>query len=76
MRATLSMACTCGAGPFRDDDLTLSDAGLIRTWTMVHQAPGHTITATVVASYDDAPSRPAALRLGLIRLASHLFPAL
>lgn len=61
MNATLTMSCACGLDGFNDDDLALSDAARIRTWTMLHNGPGHTVTAVVVASYDTLPSQGAPL---------------
>lgn len=52
MKASLDLSCTCGAAPpLHDDDLALSDALTINTWTSLHRAPGHVVTATIVADY-------------------------
>lgn len=56
MNATLTMSCTCGQDGLHDDDLSLSDAARIKTWTTQHSAPGHKVTAVVVADYDTTPS--------------------
>lgn len=77
MRATLRMECTCGQEPLQDDNLALSDAPFVRTWIQAHQAPGHTVTVTVVASYDEDQPHPLTLMGAartLTRLAGALFP--
>lgn len=63
MTATLDMTCSCAGAPFHDEDLALSDAGLIRTWTMLHSGPGHTVTATIVAAHDATPAPTSLSRL-------------
>lgn len=57
MNAHLNLSCSCGGRPLVDDNLALSDAVTIRTWTTLHSQPGHTVTATIVASYEDGPAR-------------------
>lgn len=54
MKAALDLSCSCNATPpLHDDNVGLSDALAINTWTMLHRAPGHVVTATIVADYND-----------------------